>query len=112
MDKTNLDGRFDIQLYWTPDVGEVALDPGRNPLPPVNSSGPSIFAAIQEQLGLILETTKGPVDLIIIDHVEQPSADYLQGCYRRLSKSTWASLTPNRHCETRTPRYLTLSKAV
>jgi uncharacterized protein (TIGR03435 family) len=75
VDKTNLDGRFDIQLYWTPDVGEVALDPGRNSLPPVNSSGPSIFAAIQEQLGLILETTKGPVDLIIIDHVEQPSAD-------------------------------------
>ena len=74
LDKTNLDGRFDIRLYWTPDVGEVALDPGGNPLPPANATGPSIFSAIQEQLRLRLESTTGPVDLIIIDHVEKPSA--------------------------------------
>ena len=75
VDKTNLDGRFDIRLYWTPDVGEVALDPGGNPLPPADATGPSIFTAIQEQLGLRLESTTGPVDLIIIDHVEKPSAN-------------------------------------
>ena len=75
VDKTNLDGRFDIRLYWTPDVGEVALDPGGNPLPPANDTGPSIFTAIQEQLGLRLESTTGLVDLIIIDHVEKPSAN-------------------------------------
>ena len=74
VDKTNLDGRFDIRLYWTPDVGEVALDPGGNPLPPANATGPSIFSAIQEQLRLRLESTTGPIDLIIIDHVEKPSA--------------------------------------
>ena len=75
VDKTNLDGRFDIRLYWTPDVGEVALDPGGNPLPPADSTGPSIFTAIQQQLGLRLESTRGPVELIIIDHVEKPSAN-------------------------------------
>ena len=75
VDKTNLDGRFDIRLYWTPDVGEVALDPGGNPLPPADATGPSIFTAIQEQLGLRLESTTGLVDLIIIDHVEKPSAN-------------------------------------
>ena len=76
VDNTNLDGRFDIRLYWTPDVGEAAaLDAGGNPLPPVDSTGPSIFTAIQEQLGLRLVSTKGPVDLTIIDHVEKPSAN-------------------------------------
>ena len=75
VDKTHLDGRFDIQLHWTPDVGEAALDPGGNPLPPADSAGPSIFTAIQDQLGLKLESTKGPVDLVIIDHVEKPSAN-------------------------------------
>jgi uncharacterized protein (TIGR03435 family) len=61
------------QLQWTPDAGEERLDPGGNPLSPANSSGPSIFTAIHEQLGLKLKSTKGPVEFLVIDHVEKPS---------------------------------------
>ena len=41
--------------------------------PPPDTSGPTIFTALQEQLGLKLESQKGPVDTIVIDHVERPS---------------------------------------
>jgi len=75
VDKTNLTGRFDIQLKWTPGVGENPFDPGGRTLPPLpaDSSDLSIFTAVQEQLGLKLESTKGPVDFLVIDHVEEPS---------------------------------------
>jgi len=73
IDRTNLPGRFDIQLSWTPGVGESPLDPGGYTLPPADVSGASVFTAIQEQLGLRLEPAREPVDLILIDHVEQPS---------------------------------------
>ena len=73
IDKTNLTGRFDIQLQWTPEAGEAPFDPGGNRLPPADSSGPSVFTAIQEQLGLRLESAKGPVEIFVIDHVEKPS---------------------------------------
>ena len=74
IDRTGLAGRFDIQLQWTPGQGESPFDPGGNPVPaPTDFSGPSIFTAIQEQLGLKLESTKGPVEVIVIDHAEKPS---------------------------------------
>jgi len=75
IDKTKLTGRFDIQLQWTPDIGENPLDLGGNAIPPADPSRPSIFAAIQEQLGLRLEPTKAPVEVLVIDHVEKPSAN-------------------------------------
>jgi uncharacterized protein (TIGR03435 family) len=75
VDKTGLAGRFDIQLQWTPGVGEAVFDPLGNPLPPADSSGPSVFTALQEQLGLKLESTKAPVEVLVIDHVEKPDAN-------------------------------------
>lgn len=68
IDKTNLTGRYDIKLTFTPDDGK-ALRNGE----PASEAGPSIFTAIQEQLGLKLEPSKGPVDLIVVDHVEKPT---------------------------------------
>ena len=64
VDKTGLTGRYDFTLAWTPDG-----------VAPSDQSGPDIFTAIQEQLGLKLESTKGPVDVIVIDHIEKPSAN-------------------------------------
>lgn len=75
IDKTNLTGRFDILLQWTPDIGENRLAPQGDPIPsaPADPSRPSIFVAIQEQLGLKLESQKAPVEVLMIDHVERPS---------------------------------------
>jgi uncharacterized protein (TIGR03435 family) len=84
VDKTNLTGRYDIRLQWTPNAGEYPYDLGGNRLPTsiidmsgtavtLDPSGPSIFSAMQEQLGLKLESAKAPVELLVIDHVEKPS---------------------------------------
>ena len=63
VDRTGLSGGFDLTLEWTPDELVAA------------SSGASIFTALQEQLGLKLEPTRGPVEVIVIDHVEWPTPD-------------------------------------
>ena len=72
VDRTGLSGRYDFLLQWTPEVGEARTDPGGNPLQLGDTTGPSIFSAIQEQLGLRLESTRGPVDVLVIDSVEMP----------------------------------------
>jgi uncharacterized protein (TIGR03435 family) len=64
VDKTGLDGRYDLKLKWTPDDAVVMED-----------SPPSLFTAIEEQLGLKLKAAKEPVAVIAVDHVEQPSAN-------------------------------------
>ncbi len=80
LDQTGLKGNYDFTLQWTPDEGHGAMakvqtdaGPGTVAPPLPGSSGPSIFTAIQEQLGLKLESTKGPLDVIVIDHIERPS---------------------------------------
>jgi len=74
IDKTNLTGRYDIQLRWSPEVGEVPFDPGGRILRmATDSSEPSIFTAIQDQLGLKLESARTPIDMLVIDHAERPS---------------------------------------
>jgi uncharacterized protein (TIGR03435 family) len=64
VDKTGLTGHYDFSLRWSSMSDAASTQP---------SSGPSIFTALQEQLGLKLEPMKYPVDTIVIDHVELPS---------------------------------------
>jgi uncharacterized protein (TIGR03435 family) len=73
LDKTGLTGKYDITLDYTPEQGQFQAPPGVTPAPPIGSNGPSLFTALQEQLGLKLESQKGPVDIMVIDHVERPS---------------------------------------
>ena len=71
IDKTGISGVFDFGLIWTRDplAGQVGV-PG---LAPSDPSVPSVFAAIQDQLGLKLESAKGSVDVLVIDSVQRPS---------------------------------------
>jgi bla regulator protein BlaR1 len=75
VNKTGLNGNYDFTLKWTPDEsqGQLPGGPPGDAAPPPDASGPSIFTAIQEQIGLRLESQKGPADTIVIDHVERPS---------------------------------------
>ena len=78
LDKTGLTGKYDLELNWTPDHGSDPMfkgpegSPQRGDAAP-DASGPSIFTALQEQLGLKLQSAKGPVETLVIDHVEMPS---------------------------------------
>ena len=65
VDHTGLTGRFDFTLKWTREQTQ-STDP---------NAAPGLFTAIQEQLGLKLEPVKAPVDVIVIDRVERPSAN-------------------------------------
>jgi uncharacterized protein (TIGR03435 family) len=67
VDRTGLMGRYDLTLKWAPDQANGA--------PAVEDSRPSLFTALQEQLGLKLESTKGPVETLVIDGVERPSGN-------------------------------------
>jgi uncharacterized protein (TIGR03435 family) len=73
LDRTNLLGYFDFKLEWTPDSGGGA-DVSDRPLP-VDAEKPSIFTAIHEQLGLEIRSERGPVEFVVIDHVQKPSRD-------------------------------------
>lgn len=68
VDKTGLKGKYDFELKWTPDDRPPQGDAGTD-------TGPSIFTAVQEQLGLKLESARGPVETLVIDHAEKPAED-------------------------------------
>jgi uncharacterized protein (TIGR03435 family) len=70
VNRTGLRGNFDLTLKFQARAGDFGLSPSVDPDP---SGPPSIFTALQEQLGLKLDSTTGPVDVIFIDHVERPS---------------------------------------
>ncbi|WP_263355901.1 TIGR03435 family protein [Acidicapsa ligni] len=74
VDKTNLTGSYDFTLKWTPDDAPVEAK-GADGTSPTEEIAPSLFTALQEQLGLKLEPRKTTVDVIVIDHIEQPSAN-------------------------------------
>ena len=80
LDRTGFTETFDVRLDFTPDEAAAGLprsagagDPDSPPSAADPGSPPTIFAAIQEQLGLKLESVKGPVEVLVIDHVERPS---------------------------------------
>jgi len=72
INKTGLTGLYDFKLEWSPEEGPTAGGNGQAP-PSPNLSGPSFFTAVQEQLGLKLESAKGPVDVLVIDSAQRPS---------------------------------------
>lgn len=73
VDKTGLKGLYDIKLQWTPDPGLTAAPtPGGVPSTAA-PLGPSLFTAIEDQLGLRLEAGKGPLPVLVIDSVQKPS---------------------------------------
>jgi uncharacterized protein (TIGR03435 family) len=77
VDQTGLTGKYDFQLKWTPDESQFGQFRGTGAIvpPPSNDANapPSLYTAIQEQLGLKMGPGKVPDDVIVIDHVEKPS---------------------------------------
>jgi bla regulator protein blaR1 len=73
VDQTELKGVYDIKLAWAPEQSLSA--PAEERRPAVDTSGPSIFTAFEEQLGLRLETHKLPVAVLVIDHAEKIPTD-------------------------------------
>jgi uncharacterized protein (TIGR03435 family) len=81
VDKTGLKGNYDFQITYTPDGrgNPLGLPPGAPPVgveaPAGDPNGASLFTALQEQLGLKLDSQKGPVEVLVIDSIEQPTED-------------------------------------
>jgi bla regulator protein blaR1 len=71
IDKTNLKGEYDFTLEWMPEPGQggpeaFGFPPGPETPPPSETEGPSIFTAIQEQLGLRLDSERGPAEIMVM----------------------------------------------
>lgn len=80
VDQTGLDKNYDFALEWSPELQDAAKagpallgNTANEPAP--SSDGPTLFTALREQLGLKLESRKGPVQVFVIDHVERPTAN-------------------------------------
>jgi uncharacterized protein (TIGR03435 family) len=75
IDKTGLTGFYNIDLKWSPDPARPDFVDVHNPadFPAPDPNRPEIFTAIREQLGLELKAEKGPVDVVVVDHIERPS---------------------------------------
>src|SRR3954470_812119 len=76
VDQTGVTGKFDFTLEWRPDVSQAGPPAPGGPapqLPPEVEARPDLFTAIQEQLGLKLESSKAPVEAYVIDKVQKPS---------------------------------------
>jgi uncharacterized protein (TIGR03435 family) len=74
VDRSGLEGAFDAEVRFTPEnIPQLGPGPLPGGLPPIDPNGPSIFTAVQEQLGLKLDAQRGPVEVLVIDRVERPT---------------------------------------
>jgi uncharacterized protein (TIGR03435 family) len=74
VDKTGLSAVYDLDLTWTPEQGPAGPE-GTAPQAAPSSDDVSLFTAVQEQLGLKLETQRGPVDVLVIESARRPVED-------------------------------------
>ena len=70
LDKTGLVGKYDVKLRWTPEDMRLQTDAGAGGS---DETDVDFFTAVQEQLGLKLFPAKGPVNALVVDHIEKPS---------------------------------------
>jgi uncharacterized protein (TIGR03435 family) len=80
IDQTGFTGRFDVKVDFTPDEATGGMPrsmppPGVAPPPPSDNPPPSIYTSLQEQLGIRLDSAKGPVEVLVIDSVQKPSTN-------------------------------------
>ena len=81
VDRTGLNGNYDVDLQWTPQGMRIGKPPGDNPpgpafpAPPPDANGATLETAIQEQLGLKLDPQRGPVPVLVIERADQPTPD-------------------------------------
>jgi len=76
VDRTGLTGPWAFDLKFAMDANQMPFAPPPGvQLPPIDPDAPSIFTAVEEQLGLKLESTRGPVDMVIVDRLERPTLD-------------------------------------
>jgi uncharacterized protein (TIGR03435 family) len=71
IDRTGLTGPYDLDLKWTPDQTAGSAGQGQG----AQGDGTSLFAAVQEQLGLRLEAQRAPVDVVVVNSAERPTAN-------------------------------------
>jgi uncharacterized protein (TIGR03435 family) len=74
VDRTELQGNFDLHLTFRPDF-EIPPDTPAALTAGVDPNGPALMTALQEQLGLKVESIKGSADVLVIDHIERPTPD-------------------------------------
>jgi uncharacterized protein (TIGR03435 family) len=75
IDKTGLSGLFDIRLEWNREATLKSIHSGIYDAPAFENESPSLFTAVEEQLGLKLTPANAPVEVLVIDHAERPAAN-------------------------------------
>jgi bla regulator protein blaR1 len=77
IDKSELTSYYNVTLKWTPEAGSASVAPPGLPLGvlPLDPDAPNLFTAVQEQLGLKLESARAPLDVVVIDRLEKPTLD-------------------------------------
>jgi bla regulator protein blaR1 len=75
LDRTQIEGVFDVELQWAPGPGQLPPGPGPDDAPPIDPTRPSLFTAVEEQLGLRLQPSVAPVEHFVIERAERPRSN-------------------------------------